>query len=383
LAVGGFLQNKDRSTNIAEDRNRFNLTAAVRTWDQFTRNPTELATTPDPLLPLPGSLNTIEEDRRDVYAELEGQAGQISWLAGLRYETTKFGVNDLTVPPANAVQQNDYNILLPSASVKFDLGNGGRITASVARTNRRPRLDFLSPALLEAELGDNDLLGNPQLRPETAWGGDLGYEQRIGKTGVVGVNFFYRKIKDLIEVANTGAVGSEGAGTFILQPRNSGDGDVYGVEFDLSTNLSFIGLKNTGVFANLSILDSKITDFSGNRRFNGQSKHVYNFGAIQDIPRWEAAFGATYRKQGRAFDRIVGEEVFTSYGADLEVFVEKRFGKKFTVRAVGSNLLNSSKDEIFNKFTTVNDQLTRSFDEYELESEKAGPVFQLIARLAF
>ena len=61
----------------------------------------------------------------------------------------------------------------------------------------------------------------------------------------------------------------------------------------------------------------------------------------------------------------------------------KRFGKSFTIRAVGSNLLNGAKRETFNKFITIEDQNDRSFDEYELESEKAGPVFQLMARYAF
>lgn len=383
LIVGGFAQNKDRDTSIAEDRNRFNLTTDAHRWNQFAGNPTAFATAPDPLLPPPGGLNVIEEDRRDIYAELEGKSGSLTFLAGLRYESTDFSVNDLTVAPALAEQSNDYSFLLPSASLKADLENGGRITASVARTNRRPRLDFLSPALLEAELGDNDLLGNPALRPETAWGGDLGYEHRIGRTGVVGVNLFYRKVNDLIELANTGAEGSEGPGTFVLQPQNTGDGKVYGIEFDLSTNLGFLGLNDTGIFGNLSLLDSEITDFEGQRRFNGQSKYVYNFGFIQDLPKWGAAFGATYRKQGGAFDRIVGEEIRTTYGADLEIFVEKRFGESFTIRAVGSNLLNGKKREAFNKFTTIADQLGRSFDEYELESEEAGPVFQVMARMAF
>lgn len=380
LAIGGFAQNKDRDTSILSIRDRFNLTAGDRAYDQFGRNPEQFARPFGAPVFTPGSLNTIEEDRRDLFAEVEGKSAGISWVAGVRYETTDFAVNDLTVP---AVQENDYSFLLPSASVKIEVGSGGRITASAARTNRRPRLDFLSPALLEAELGDNDLQGNPALRPETSWGGDLGYEQRLGRTGVIGVNLFYRKIKDLIEVANTGVEGSEGPGTFILQPQNTGDGEVYGVEFDLSTDLGFLGLPDTGVFGNVSFLDSDITDFAGARRFNGQSKYVYNAGFIQDIPSAGVAFGATYRKQGGAFDRIVGEEITTTYGADLEVFIEKRFGNKLTIRAVGSNLLNGSKDEVFNKFNTIDDQLTRSFDEYELESEEAGPVFQIMARYAF
>ncbi len=80
---------------------------------------------------------------------------------------------------------------------------------------------------------------------------------------------------------------------------------------------------------------------------------------------------------------MVAEEVTTTYGAELEVFVEKRFGKNITIRAVGSNLLDGHKDERFNKFDNLADQISRDFDEYEIESERAGPVFQVIARVAF
>lgn len=380
FAIGGFAQNKERGTDISEIRNRFNLAADSRTgYDQFTREPDEFVTTFDPLEPSPGGLNTIEEDRRDLYALVEGASGPASFELGLRWESTDVRIEDLTDATET---KTDYDHLLPSASVKFDVGQG-RITASVARTVRRPRFDYLSPALLEAELGDNDLLGNPDLRPETAWGGDLGYEHRIGRTGVIGVNVFYRKVKDLVELANTGGEGSEGPGTFILQPRNGGDGEVWGVEFDLSASLGFLGLPDTGVFGNLGLIDSSIDDFAGERRFNGQSKYVYNVGFIQNLPSLAAAFGATYRKQGKAYDRIVGEEITTTYGADLEVFVEKCIGDSFTIRAVGSNLLDGSKDEVFNKFNTIDEQLDRDFDEYELETETAGPVFQVIARYAF
>ncbi|MXO75022.1 outer membrane beta-barrel protein [Altererythrobacter aerius] len=384
FAIGAFAQNKDRATNIQTIRSRFNLTAADRSgYDQFSRDPGEFAPDNFPALqPAAGGLNTIDEDRRDVYALVEGDSGPLRFEAGVRWENTEVRIDDQTVGAGLGSSRTDYDALLPSASFKYQVG-AGRVTGSVARTMRRPRFDYISPALLEAELGDNDLLGNPLLRPETAWGADLGYEHRIGRTGVIGVNLFYRDVKDLVEIANTGAEGSEGAGTFVLQPRNAGNGEVYGIEFDLSSDLGFIGLRDTGVFGNLSLLDSNITDQFGERRFNGQSKYVYNFGFIQNLRTLAAAFGATYRKQGAAVDRLVGEEVRTTYGADLEVFVEKRIGDSFTIRAVGSNLLDSAKAETFNKFTTIADQIDRDFDEYELESERAGPVFQVVARYAF
>lgn len=383
FAIGGFAQNKDRDTDLGEVRSRFNLPTAMRPgYNQFSQRPMDFLGTFAAFAAPPGGLNTIAEDRRDLFALIEGTSGALTFEAGVRWENTDVRIEDLTVAAAQSVQTNSYDYWLPSASAKIALGDG-RFTLSAARTMRRPRLDYISPALLEAELGDNDLLGNPQLAPETAWGGDVGYEHRLGRTGVAGINFFYRDVQNLVELANTGVVGSEGAGTFVLQPRNTGNGEVWGVEFDLSTNLGFIGLADTGVFGNLGYVDSEITDVFGTRRFNGQSEYVYNVGLIQDFTALGAALGVNYRKQGAAFDRTVGEEVTTTYGADLEVFVEKRFGDSFTVRLVGSNLLDSSKDEVFNKFTTIEDQQDRSFDEYELETEEAGPVFQLIARYAF
>ena len=380
FVFGGYYQDKTRRTGIFEAEQEG--TGSFE-WNQFQQNPTDLATEFEELEAIDGGDSRIKEKRRDAFALIEGDTGAIKWEAGVRYEHTKVRVTDYTVDEDIADQSNSYGKFLPSASFKLSLTDNDRIIGSVARTLRRPQFDYILPATLEEEVGDSDLLGNPQLDPESAWGFDIGYEHRMGSRGIVGVNFFYRDVKDLIELTNTGEEGSEGEGTFVYTPMNVGDGKVYGVEFDLSTDLGFIGLPNTGLFGNVSWLDSEITDELGERRFNNQSKYVYNFGFIQDFPTFGAAFGATYRKQGAAYSRVIAEEVTTTYGAELEVFVEKRFGKKFTIRAVGSNLLNGAKRETFNKFDNLADQIDRNFDEYELESEKAGPVFQLIARMAF
>lgn len=367
---------KDRDTDITADRNRVTIPNA----------PAARPTLPGaygPFLPVAGGVSTIEERRIDPFVMVTGRSTGMSWEAGLRYEMTDTTIDDATAPAATRRAENDYDLLLPSAHLRFNLSDIDRLSLSAARTVRRPNFNQLSPAELAAELGDNDFVGNPDLKPETAWGIDLGVERRLGNRGVVGVNVFYRAVDDLIEVANTGRVGSEGPGAFVLRPENTGDGKVWGIEFDLSTPLTTFGFEHTGVFLNYSWLDSEVTDFLGERRFNDQAKYVFNVGFIQDLPELGAAFGATYRKQGEAFGRVVGEEITTKYGADLEIFVEKRFGERFVVRATGSNLLNAKKDEIFDKFTTFEDQADRSYDEYEIESEEAGPVFQIVARWTF
>jgi outer membrane receptor protein involved in Fe transport len=357
----------------------------------------------DPFEPVAGGLNRIEEVRVDPYVMLSGETGALKWEAGLRYETTDVTITDETADEDARTSENRYRLLLPSAHLRWSLSESDRVSLSVARTVRRPNFNFLSPAVLEGEYGENDFLGNPELNPETAWGVDLGFERRLGRRGVFGVNAFYRNVSDLQELVNTGAYSDEALGnyedaledgasegeaaeeltSFVLTADNVGDGKVWGVEVDLSTPLDFAGLPNTGVFLNYAWLDSEITDFLGKRRFNDQSDYVFNVGFIQDMPSVAAAFGATYRKQGEAYGRIVGEEVRTRYGADLEVFVEKRFGERFVLRFTGSNLLNSRKSEVFDKFDTIEDQLDRDYDEYELETEEAGPVFQVVGRLTF
>lgn len=354
---------KDRdSTTVVADRVRFTIPNAPA---------------PRPVQP-PFVFNTdsyvIEETRIDPYLMLSGENGALKWEAGLRYETT-----DTTI----AGIDNDFAVLLPSASLRYRLSDSDRLTLSVARTVRRPDFNALAPVTLEEEHGDNDFRGNPLLEPETAWGVDLGFERRLGRRGVIGLNAFYRDVTDLIEDVNTGLEGSGGPGTFIESIDNVGDGQVYGLEFDLSTPLDFIGMETTGVFLNASWLDSQVEDVLGERRFNDQSDYVVNFGFTHDIPSWGAAFGASYRKQGDAFGRVYAEEVATSYGADLEVFIEKQIFSNTVIRLTGSNLLDSSKDEVFDKFGDQADQIARDYDEYELETESAGPVYQLVMRMAF
>lgn len=369
---------KTRDTNITEaPRIRFNVPNA----------PAPRPTVPafGAFAPAPGGLGTIEETRLDPYIMLSGENGALKWEAGLRYETTDTTVTDLTALPADQVTDNDYAELLPSASLRLRLNETDRLTFSAARTIRRPNFNQLTPVILEEEFGDSDFQGNPNLEPETAFGFDLGFERRLGRRGVVGINAFYRDIDNLIEETNTGDEGSAGPGTFIYTVENVGDGKVYGLEFDLSTPLDFIGMESTGVFLNYSWLDSEITDFIGERRFNSQSDYVLNVGFTQDIPTWQLAFGATYREQGEAYSRVLAEEVTTSYGGDLEIFVEKQIASNIVVRLTGSNLLDSSKDETFNKYENIAKQEIGDLDggEYEIETESSGPVYQLVMRVAF
>ena len=141
------------------------------------------------------SASVIEETRLDPYIMFSGANGAISWEAGLRYETTKSDISYIEDGEQQDAFSKDYNELLPSVHLRWDLTDADRISLSLAKSIKRPNFNELIPVLLDGEFGDNDYIGNPKLDPETANGIDLGFEHRLGKQGVVGVNFFYRDVE--------------------------------------------------------------------------------------------------------------------------------------------------------------------------------------------
>ncbi len=119
----------------------------------------------------------------------------------MRYEWTDREISG----PGFAASGADFGELNPSAHVRYGLTDTTMLRFSVARTVLRPAFDQLTPAVLIEEPTDRFATqGNPELAQETAWGIDVGFDQKIGDRGVLGFNFFNRNIKDKIELAGTG-----------------------------------------------------------------------------------------------------------------------------------------------------------------------------------
>jgi outer membrane receptor protein involved in Fe transport len=336
----------------------------------------------------PGSIFTIRETRYDPYARLTlDPTPGLTVDAGLRYEITR-----RRTASDGGVAEFDQESLNPSLHLRWAPSASNQFRASIARTVRRPDYDLISPYRQEENPGDEDeLIGNPALRNQRAWGVDVGYERRIGTNGIFGVNLFYRDITDLIELVATGEDPLNGEPGNVFQPRNIGDGTMWGVEVDLSTPLDFIGLPDTGIFANYTYLDSETTDpFTGQeRRFNNQPHHLYNVGFIQTVQALDASFGASLSGRSEAVESVFDETVELRYTPDLEAFVERRFGRNVVVRLSAQNLLNRTKREIFRKYDgdsfeeILENRAAGDIDEFELERERSGRLFQATVRVAF
>ncbi|HEY0044670.1 MAG TPA: TonB-dependent receptor [Allosphingosinicella sp.] len=345
--------------------------------------------------PAPGALFTIKERRYDPYARVTFEpSSAVSIDAGLRFEITERRVrsNSEEGDTVFATARYRSKSLNPSLHLRLAPTAADQFRASVARTVRRPNYDLISPYRQEESPGDEDeTIGNPSLRNERAWGLDVGYERRLGRSGIFGVNLFYRDIDDLIELVATGEDPENGEPGNVYQPRNIGKGKTWGLELDFSAPLTAFGLPDTGLFANYTYLDSSTRDpFTlEKRRFNNQPHHVYNVGFIQTLTGLDASFGASVSGRSRATESNFDETIDLRYGQDLEAFIEKRFGKSFVLRLSAQNLLDRAKSETFRKYDgdsfeeVLEARASGDIDEFELERERSGPLFQVTLRAAF
>lgn len=322
-----------------------------------------------------------EEDRTDAFAMTEFALGDAAMLElGVRAERTERVVENDTIS-----EKSSSTHINPSAHLNYDFGENTTFRASIARTVRRPSFVQLSPTIEYDEPEDGDhQQGNPNLEDETSVGIDAGLEQTFMTSGIFGVNAFYREVSDVIEKVGAGITDEGG---ILFSYRNSGDGKVWGIEFDLSAPLG----ENTGVFANATFMDSEITDpFTGeDRRFSYQADYVYNVGITQTIPTFDASVGFSYQKQGESGAVEIDRTRTLDYDANLEVFAEKRFGEDYVLRLTVNNALDAKKYEGFTYVggDTAEEMLANhkagNVDYYETEVEEADVIYMLTLRRNF
>ena len=299
---------------------------------------------------------------------------------GVRVESTSRTISAFGVEEDSSKTQVN-----PSAHLSSDFGDNNAFRISIARTVKRPSFSQLAPIIQLDEPEDGDAKqGNPDLDDEVSLGLDIGYERVLSGNGIFGVNVFYRDVADVIEEVGTGVAPGGGV---LFSYDNAGDGSIWGLELDLNKPIG----DDTAFFANVTFLDSEITDqFTGNeRRFREQPNYVYNFGVTHNMPKWESSVGFSYQKQGESLAVDIDREVDLTYDGNLDIFFEKRFEGDYVLRLSGNNLLDAHKIEHFRKFDgdtaaeILDNHINNNIDELETENEKSGPIISLTLRKSF
>ncbi|MDH4392647.1 MAG: TonB-dependent receptor [Aquabacterium sp.] len=233
-----------------------------------------------------------------LYAQDEWEwSKQFSFYLGARWEAIDTRSDALPNQPA---QTNRSAVFAPLAHMvwKFPDAPRDQLRLSLTRSYRSPNLNqLIARPTTSPDYDDTsqpniatkpDRLGNPELRPELAWGLELGYEHYLDAGGVLSANVYLRRIDDLIRTVRSNApvvVPWATAPRFIAQPQNVGSADAAGLELEAKARLADlwagapVAVQGLSLRANASLMWSRVAGVPGpDNRLEGQAPWTANLG---------------------------------------------------------------------------------------------------------
>lgn len=231
----------------------------------------------------------------------------------------------------------------PSLHYAWKLSDIHSFRASASHILKPPSFSDLTTVISTSDGTQTrpDSSGNSNLKNETAWVYNLGLEHYLAeKAGVVGINFFYRDLTDLIQ-RRTLLEGTR----YVSRPVNIGDAAIWGAELDAKAQMGAIGLPDLTLRGNFVTQNSHAKDNT-----SGET------GQLGDLPEYAANLGADYNFTAQKLTvslnlRLAGKQ---NIGVgDLESLQAQQFlslsatqklSKTTTIRFGGHNLLNEKFD---------------------------------------
>ncbi len=416
LLFGGAYTIKERDYAIR----RFNL--AVVNVGNLTGNPDELFSNenPDNLWPIDnGNVNGVRYEADFVpkhtnkyNASSNNIAGYISTelaitkklktIIGVRAE--KFDQFYTGVTKDENFSYNNKKVIdilnfFPSLNTVYNFTENQNFRFSYARTIARPSFKEMSFANIQDPLSGSTFIGGLYPFEDANWSGnlittdidnfDLRWELFQEKGQTVSLSTFYKKFYSPIEnVLHTVTQ------KLSIQPRNVGDGQVFGAELEFRQNLSQIiaSLDNFSISSNFTFTKSRIkmskTEFVGRlayarlgqtigeyRDMAGQAPYLLNAGMSyngSDNSFWKGfEAGFYYNVQGQTLyyvGALDNPDVYTMPFHALNFNLNKTFTNKIQIGFKIDNILNQKNELVYKSYNT---------DDQYFSKIEPGRVFQL------
>ncbi len=268
--------------------------------------------------------------------------------------------------------------LFPSVNFIYSITEMQNLRASFTQTIARPSFKELSFAQILDPISNR--IFNGALFVTSSWDGnlvetnidnfDFRWELFQERDQLFSISAFYKRFQNPIELVRI----PEQQTSTEYQPRNVGDGQLLGLEFEIRKGLDFISpfLYNYSINGNLTLVESEIdmtdTEFNSRKTYEkvgetiepkrqmaGQSPYVINLGISYSNPDNGLNFGAFYNVKGPTLS-IVGAGLFPDIYMEpfhsLNFSINKTFGKdkRSSIDFRISNLLNDRIEEFYQSF---------------------------------
>lgn len=267
----------------------------------------------------------------------------------------------------------------PSANLTYYLTDNQNLRFSYSKTIARPTFKEMSYAQILDPVANR--IFNGGLFAVGDWDGnlhqthiqnvDLRWEHFSNRGQLLSLSLFYKHFDDPIELVRL----QNSPTTSEYQPRNVGDGKVYGAELEVRQSLGFLtsSFKNLAFNTNITLVKSEIEmtnqeyqarksrekqgqDIDRIRRMAGQAPYIINAGFSYDNPAIGLDGGVFYNVEGETIVVVGGglyPDVYSQPFHSLKLNINKSFGP-FSASLNVSNLLNDIRRESFQSYKAQN-----------------------------
>lgn len=263
-------------------------------------------------------------------------------------------------------KEGEYNFVNPSLHYLWHLTEDINVRASVAKKVKKPKFDEIYNGI-KSGTGSSASpfeVGNLDLKPEHSLGYELGLEHFFAQnTGVVGVNTYYRLIKDKTEDQTT----QRSDGFYYKTKVNVGEATLYGIEFDAKKELKEY-VDGLTLYGNLSFMHGRVQDSSTGleRDLKDVPEYALNLGFDQKVPTLDVTVGAAY-------NYLAGFDVYESATKQtiedprglLDVYVLKKIKKNLNLRLSAKNITEVEKNKKSIEYAAVSGRVTKMTTETE------------------
>ncbi|WP_417069773.1 TonB-dependent receptor plug domain-containing protein [Niveibacterium terrae] len=308
-----------------------------------------------------------------------------SLYAGLRWETIETNSSWLSGSASNS-----SSVASPLLHSVWRFAEKGRdqVRLGLTRSYKAPNLNQLVPRptlsstypTSEANLlSEPDSSGNPNLKPELAWGLDLALEHYLGDGGLFSASLFGRDIDNLIRnVTSLQSVSWSPVQRWVSSPQNIGHARTWGIELEAKFKLTelYPTALPFELRANLSRYWSHVSTLPGpDNRLDQQPSLSGNLGVDYRFAKKPLTVG-TSLNWTPAYDVRQSENQIYTQGAKrvLDAYALWRFDANTQLRLSAANLLAQNYDTGNTYFTSTSERIvdtqTRTYRAFTLRFEK-------------
>ncbi len=279
--------------------------------------------------------------RLALFAQDEWKASKNwSFYAGLRWE----GLETRSSGNSYAEIRNRSSVWSPILQTLWKLPNSknDQVRLGLTRTYKAPDTNKLIPRRISSD-GNNSATnpgstGNPNLKPELAWGLDAAFEHYLDGGGSLSASVFLRRIEDITRTDL-----SEVNGTWISMPVNAGIATTRGIEFDGKFALRSLMKEAPAIDfrGNLSFNWSDLQTVPGpNNRLDSQTPISANLGIDYKLDRIPLTIGGNYSFQNGGPVRIsFNQSTYSVPKRQLDLYGLWKFDRQTSLRVSLSNTL--------------------------------------------